>query len=269
MRQLYYLLVAEDLLTHSDLSYRKVKQLMVKARRHGRVPATVFSTNEEPDSYDYTLDAEDYIRKALEDYRIPRTCLQPNYLEVWVERDPMSTFMRSILDQYDIPVYVTGGFSSYSFTHFAAKRLKASVDRDGSPRILYFADFSVPSHNMFESQVTEMASLLDLTYDETLGILVKVCVTPEHIIRHDLPLLDKSVPKSKRDPFDAAYGDLLGLVGLPDDIHVEIESLNPAILTDIVYNSVFSLVDQSVMTKIATMEAANAEKLKEMVDIDE
>jgi hypothetical protein len=211
-------------------------------------------------------DANEYLSKCSRDYRIPRTYNQPNHIEIWVEREPHRTFISSLVSEYDIPVYVTGGYSSFSFVFEAAKRIEASVERNGSPRILYLSDLSAPSINMFESQVSEISSHLSLTKDEVDAIMLRVGLEVEHLIKFDLPVLEEVGSTQKTTLFESRYSDVLEKFDYPRIPVVEIESLNPTDLAEIVSNVLFSLTDQSVLEDVALLEDRNRSILSHVIE---
>ena len=261
LRQLFYLLVRDGHIEYSEAAYRKVKNLMINARKSGKVPPTTFSYVV-PTTEDTVYGAVDtYIDTCIQDYRIPRTYNQPNHVEIWVEREPHKIFIESLVSEYDIPIYVTGGYSSFSFVFEAARRIEDSAERRGSPRILYFSDLSPASTNMFESQVSEISNHLSLTREEVEAIMLRVCLEPEHVVKFDLPILEIVKPNQKTSLFEGRYSDILEEVGLPKVPVVEIESLDPADLSDIVTNVLFSLTDQRVLEEVAILEGKNKSKL--------
>jgi len=268
LRQLFYLLAASGRVDLDETSYRKVKNLMINARKSGRVLPTTFASDVEITNLDVYGDPQKYIDHCVKSYRIPRTFKQPNHIEIWVEREPLKVFMSSLVEEYDIPIYVTGGYSSFSFIFEAAQRLRDAAARTGSPRVLYFSDFSPASTNMFESQLSELSNHLSLSRMEMDAIMLRTCVEPEHIIKFGLPILDVINPNSKTILFESLYSDTLEALGLPRIPVVEIESLNPSELSDVVSNVLFSLTDQNIFSEIAILEDKNRKKIVEEMRID-
>lgn len=266
LRQLFYLMVDKGYLDNTESSWRKLKTLMLRARKHGRVSPRAFSLNKYNEDTQYTVEAEEYLTEAIKKYRIPRTYKQPNYIEIWVEREPLNTFLEHLLGDYDIPVYVTGGYSNYSFIYSACERLRNSVHREGSPRVLYFSDFSVASFQMYDSLLEELAGTLKLTPTEMASIVFKVGVLPEQMVKYDLPVCYTTSKDVKNKKFFELYGDALSLLGLPSNTCVEIEALNPMDLSEIVHNVVFGLLDQAVLSEVAHEEADNIERLRKAFD---
>lgn len=270
LRQLFYLLADKGLVSLDETAYRKVKNLMINARKSQRVPPTTFASDVVLPDEEMFGTVDKYLESCVKHYRIPRTFDQPNYVEIWVEREPLKVFIDSLVSEYDIPVYVTGGYSSLSFVFEAAQRIELSAERKGSPRILYFSDFSPASTNMFESQVTEVSSHLSLTREEAAAIMLKVCVEPEHIIKFDLPILDTLPSTSKTTLFEDQYSDTLEALGLPRIPLVEIESLNPFDLADILSNVLFSLTDQNTLGEVAILEDKNKREItRRLLELNE
>lgn len=265
LRQMFYLLVNSGHVDLNEASYRKIKNLMINARKYGHVPATTFSKEVRLPNESMYESAEAYLSSCFNNYRIPRTFNQPNHIEIWVEREPHKIFINSLISEYDIPVYVTGGYSSLSFVFEAARRIEASAERRGSPRILYFSDFSPASINMFESQVSEVSSHLSLTRDEADAIMLRVGLEPEHLVKFGLPVLEELSSNQKTTLFESQYSDLLEELGYPRIPVVEIESLNPADFSDIISNVLFSLTDQSILEDVAILEDKNRTNLKNVM----
>lgn len=266
LRQLFYLLAAEGHISLDETSYRKIKNLMINARKNEHVSPTTFAPSTETVDQDIYGDPTKYLEHCSQAYRIPRTYKQPNHIEIWVEREPLKVFLDSLVAEYDIPVYVTGGYSSFSFVFESAKRIRDAASRVGSPRILYFSDFSPASINMFESQVSELSNHLNLSKAEMESIMLRTCVEPEHIIKFGLPIIGTSPSTSKTALFESTYSSTLVELGLPPIPLVEIEALNPTDLSEIVSNVLFSLTDQETFSKIAVLEDRNKQEIASILE---
>jgi len=266
LKQLFYLMVEDGLLRNDEASWRKLKTITLKARKYKRLPATSLSLNKHPVKTSYTVEPADYIEKMVRDFRIPRTYGQDNYVEIWVEREPLNIFVEHLLGKYDIPVYVTGGYANYNFIYSAAQRLKDSTSRKGSPRIVYLSDFSASSFKMFEMLSEELGSELGLTRQEVGSVLFKAAVLPEQFIKFNLPKCFTPSKEEKSARFSALYGDVLGVMGLKTNTCVEIESLNPKDFSDLLHNIVFGLLDPDTLAEVARKEADSLVRIKDTLD---
>lgn len=260
-KQLYYRLVAEEVIDNNMASYRKLNTLVTNARKNGRLAPSLFIPDlSEPEDDEEKLEA--YLEKAIEAYHINRMTNQKNYVEVWVGNEEMYGFMSALLTKYDVPVYVFQGYSSYQFTYQAYRRMSAAVQRGQVPRILYFSDLSVSAMNIFESILNEMSAMFDMSYTEMCSIIFSVGVLPDHVVKYDLVAAPDAPTDSRVKLFDEKYGDILESIGLPRNIKVELEAVDPKWLRSLLYNAVFSILDYNVMREVEKKEQEDKEKLR-------
>lgn len=262
-KQLYYRLVGEDVIPNDMAAYRKLNTLITNARKHGRLSPSLFVPTLPPANDDHLLDT--YLTRCIDAYHIDRLTDQQNYIEVWVGNEEMYGFMSHLLHEYDIPVFVSQGYSSYPFTYQAYRRMSAAVQRGQVPRILYFSDLSVSSMNIFESLLNEMALLFEVSYTEISSIIFSVGVLPDHVVKYDLSISPEESSDSRIKLFDKKYGDILESINLPRNIKVELEAVDPKELRALLYNSVFSILDYNLMREIEKKEVEDKEKLKLML----
>jgi len=94
LRQLYYQLVTRNVIPNALSEYEKLGNLVVKGRMSGvidwdaiedriRIPKLPYSVN----------DVEDAILDTAKTYRIDRMRNQPTYIEMWVEKDALSSVL--------------------------------------------------------------------------------------------------------------------------------------------------------------------------------
>lgn len=263
-KQLYYRLVTEEAIDNSLASYRKLNSLITNARKNGRLAPSLFIPNFVEDNQDEedTTRLENYLDRVVNEYHIDRMTNQKNYVEVWVGNEEMYGFMSTLLAKFDVPVYVFQGYSSYQFTYQAYRRMSAAVQRGQVPRILYFSDLSVSSMNIFESVLNEMASMFEMSYTEISSIIFSVGVLPDHVVKYDLVTAPDAPSDSRVKLFDEKYGDILESIGLPRNIKVELESVDPKWLRALLYNAVFSILDYNVMREVEKKEQEDREKLR-------
>ena len=66
---------------------------------------------------------------------------QPDYVEIWLEKDALAGVVYTITERWDVPLYVTRGYPSLSYLYDAAEYLKASeASKLPSERESYKAD---------------------------------------------------------------------------------------------------------------------------------
>ena len=85
-------------------------------------------------------------------------------------------------------------------------------------------------------------------------------------MKYGLPTCYTPSREARGQKFEELYGDILGVAGLSENASVEIEAINPKVLSDMLHNVVFSLMDQGVMADVARKEAQSKEDIKVVLD---
>jgi hypothetical protein len=146
VRQVYYRLVAAGIIKNSRSSYNMLDKCLVKARLSGAIPFDAFEDrSREFLAGDCNYESpEDYMAwrlQALKDsaweYEVPRWLFQPEYVEVWLEKDALSALFNQVCDKLHVVLAPCRGYPSLTFLYEAAQRLK-NVDKPIT--ILYFGD---------------------------------------------------------------------------------------------------------------------------------
>lgn len=140
VRQVFYQLVGSGKIPNTSGQYRNVSRLLVAARLKGEIDwDDIEDRVRRYTAHEGYGDAKNFIHGELSGllrgYHRHLTQNQPRWVEVWVEKDALSTLCESAARHYYIPVVVCRGFSSVSFLH-------DFVERAGEhSTILYFGDF--------------------------------------------------------------------------------------------------------------------------------
>jgi len=142
LRQLYYQLVTKNIIPNKERAYKNLSNMVSDARLAGmldwdaiedriRVPAI-------PSEWD---SIKDIVDSALYSYRLPRWKTQPEYIELWVEKDALAGVLRPLAIKYHIPLMVNRGYSSQSAMYEASKRFLRRQEEGKILRLLYLGDF--------------------------------------------------------------------------------------------------------------------------------
>lgn len=141
LRQLYYQLVAGDVIPNDDTVYKKLSAVLDDLRYSGvvdwdaiedrvRIPYNVYMT----DNY------QTGIRDLLGQYKRNRMKYQTNIVEIWSEKDAISNILKRVTERYTIPVMVNRGYSSSSAMHNAYQRIADYILAGKNFHLYYFGD---------------------------------------------------------------------------------------------------------------------------------
>lgn len=126
LRQLYYQLVAANVVENTERSYKRVGELLVNARYAGLASWDMIedrgrSTITPP----HWSTPRDILDTAAEAYRIDKWTAQPHHVEVMVEKAALEGVLQPVCHSLDVPFTSNRGYSSASAMFEAAQRLES------------------------------------------------------------------------------------------------------------------------------------------------
>lgn len=223
LRSLFYRLFSKGLISNNRSTYTSLSRITAKARSEGRLPIDCFEDKSRNilKSYDDTFVTLDqylerglnYIRFAPHNYinSIPKWHQQPNYVEVWVEKDAMANSIYSILKNLDIIIVSNKGFTSLTFLDQNIKRLKKIIMNGKKIYIRYFGDLD-PSGEYMDTDLENR--FMRLGIDKYEVNFQRIAVTKEQIDKYQLPANPdkntsaKMIKDSRAVEFKRKYGKL-------------------------------------------------------------
>ena len=266
LRSIFYRLYTKNLIPNTSSAYTSLDRATVKARVDGRLPINCFADNSrnvlgnfneiyyEPNEFiDRSLNIIKNIPVEYPNF-IPLWYNQPEYVEVWVEKDAMSNILQSILKGKDVKIIPHKGFTSWTFLYECVERLMYQKKNGKNIHILYYGDFD-PSGDYMVGDLIGRMRILGLTPDEI--DFQKIAVTLEQIKKYNLPFnpdkttTEKMNRDSRTTGFVEKYGRLYA---------VELDAL-PAFIPDVfrklVIQSVEKFYDIEIYKQILSNNSTN------------
>lgn len=125
-RQVFYQLVSRDLIPNTAESYKKTTTLLTDARYAGLVDwDAIEDRGRVPQARGEFAGLGELVDAALSSYRLPRWADQPNYVELWVEKQALAGVLWPIAARHHVTLMVNKGYSSASAMKESADRIKA------------------------------------------------------------------------------------------------------------------------------------------------
>ena len=163
LRQVYYQLVARDYIPNNERSYKNTGNLINDARLAGLIDWTAIQdrTRNIRQNSHWSSPAS-IMSSALYSYAIDTRKDQPNYIEVWVEKDALIGIVQQIASTLDVPCFSCRGYVSASEMWSAAQRFIGQdpsgkdMTRDIADRLgLFGADVEVQRIALNWDQIDE------------------------------------------------------------------------------------------------------------------
>jgi len=246
VRQLFYLLVTRSVVEKTERAYKgTVVRLLTQMREQNLLPfdwiADTTRWMRKPPSYG---SLEDALTNTRDFYRRDIWAEQPVYVEVWAESDSVAGIIYEATKQWDVPLMVCRGYPSVTFLHSAADCLNTV----GKPAYLYHVGDHDPSGvdiaRKNEQRLREWAPNAEI-YFECLA------VTSDQIKEMDLP----SRPTKSTDTRSKGF----------QGRSVEVESIEPATLREIVLGAIEQHIDETSLQNIRRIEDAERVMLDSII----
>lgn len=125
LRQLYYQLVARDIIPNTPRSYKNVGNLINDARLAGLIDwDAIEDRTRNLRGLAHWNSPEEIIKSAAYSYRKDNWEGQYFYVEVWVEKEALSEVVGRACNEYDTPYFCCRGYTSQTEMYNAAQRIK-------------------------------------------------------------------------------------------------------------------------------------------------
>jgi len=250
LRQIYYQLVAKQIIPNQQKYYHKLSRLCVMGRDEEILPEEAFADRlravDKPGAW---LDLNEFMETVKRSYNKDKWDNQPKYLEIWTEKDALRGVLTEITYPYDVSLMVARGQLSRTAIYEASNRYQAKSDKECY--LYYCGDFDPSGLSIYKSIKERL---------EAFGVFInyeRIALTEGQIEEYKLP----SDPGKKSDP---NYNKFVNEYG--DDKVVELDSLPPDILRDIIKDCITKNIDSGLLAQVRKKEIKERDKLNKFIN---
>jgi len=242
IRQLYYRLVAENIIPNDKNNYKYYDSVMVYARENGIIPYGAFADysrenyvptlTHHPVQFRVEITIES-LRNEAKYYTLPVWEYQPFLPVVFLEKQALQSVFKPICRRLEVPLIVGKGFNSLTQVHEALQKLA-----DRPLIILLFGDFD-PSGTAIKQNFLEKLRIQGanvIAYKD-------VALTQQQIKQYQLP----HQPVKKSDTRSKNWSE---------NYSVELDALEPNVLEQLIKSSVNQFLDKQIEQKRQQLQAA-------------
>lgn len=246
LRQLYYQLVTRNIVPNREQSYAKVGQAVSDARVAGLLDWDAIEDRVRvPRVPNEFRDIQDLVDVAVRSYRLPRWADQPEYVELWVEKDALSGVLAPIATQYHVTLMVNRGYSSQSAMFEAANRFKRHADKT-ERHLLYLGDHDPSGEDMVRDIADRLAMFRASVTVE------KLALTMAQVEEYNPPPNPAKLTDSRAASYVAQHGAYSW----------EVDALPPEVLSRLVHKSITGHLDLDRMEAVKEREQRDITLLK-------
>jgi len=250
LRQIYYQLVAKQIIPNKQKYYTKLSRLCVTGRDEGILPEEGFADRlREVDKLSSWSDLNEFMQAVKRSYRKNKWQNQDSYLEIWTEKDALRSVLTEITYQYDVALMVTRGQLSRTEVYRTAGRYKAQSDKECY--LYYCGDFDPSGLSIYDSIKKRLMNF---------GVFInfgRIALTEEQIKKYQLP----SDPAKQSDP---NYNKFVSIYG--SDMVVELDSLPPDVLRKIIEDCILRNIDPGPLAQVRRKERDERIRLNKFIE---
>ena len=232
LRQLYYQFVARGLLANKQPEYKRLGDIISKARLAGLVDWNAIEdrTRNLVELAHWT-DPGHIITACALQFRHAKWDNQPQYCEVWIEKEALAGVIATICRDFDVPYFSCRGYVSQSEMWSAAVRLGQRRKLGQAVHIFHLGDHD--------------PSGIDMTRDiqDRLNLFAPNCITV-----HRLALNADQIAKYNPPPNPAKITDsrAISYIGIYGPESWELDALEPRVIRDLIMMNVLDIRDDEI-----------------------
>lgn len=244
LRQLFYRLVAAQLIPNTSSAYKQLSSKTAEARRRGTFPdlidrGRVIHRRPHWDSPPHAL------ASLAAQYRLDRTAGQDVSIYIGVEKAGLVMQIEAWFADLGIPILALGGYSSQTYVD----EVSAEVHGQGRDAVLLYAGDFDPSGEDIDRDFTARTGCWDK--------VVRVALDADQVRAYNLPPAMGKTTDSRAAAFVARHGQL---------VQVELDALPPDVLHDLYRQAIEEFWDTSTYEAVLAREATDVAALVAALD---
>ena len=251
VRQLYYRLVAGGVLENNPKKYKSLIDLIGNARKAGFIDWDSIEDRgravNRPTEWDGPASI---LRAAASSYRLDRWEGQEYYLEVWCEKDALSSVIEPVTEEYHLRYLACRGYASLTAVYDARGRIQEARRQGKKPVIIYLGDHDPSGMDMnhcYERTLDEMGL-------NTFMIDVdRIALNFDQVQEHQPPPNPTKETDSRAEGYISEYGTECW----------ELDALEPAILSQLITDAIEDRIDLGLYNERLDDEEADKEAIRE------
>lgn len=254
VRHFFYRLASDlGLIDKTEAAYKTLDKHLVNWRRKGLIPYEAFVDSSRwhrgPVISGSMAEA---VLRASQQYRIDLFRESGIYLEVWTEKDAISSLLVDLCASWNLSVFPFSGFTGGSALFSCAQTFRHHLETEGRrPVVLYFGDHDPSGKHIDRSAEKTLRNDhgLDLEFR-------RLAILPEQIDAWNLPtrpLKKKEEGKKENSHAKGWKGDC-----------VEIDVLSSAQIRALLEAAIADYIDADELARLKAIEAAERQTLRRL-----
>lgn len=228
LRQVYYQLVARGYIPNNERSYKNLGNVLNDGRLAGLIDwNSIVDRTRNLRRNSHWDTPKDIIQSAAYQFALDKWKDQPNYVEVWVEKDALVGVVGQICNNLDVPYFSCRGYVSQSEMWTAARRFISERNRRESCTILHLGDHD-PSGIDMTRDIQERLSMFGAEVN-----VKRIALTMSQVELYNPPPNPTKLTDARAGSYLSTYGEECW----------ELDALDPSVMSELISTHVKELRD--------------------------
>ena len=250
LRQIYYQLVARSIIPNSQRWYCRLGDVVSRGRLGGHIDwSAIVDRGRVPVKPSDWSGPSAILAAAESSYRLDRWKRQGNHVEVWCEKDALSSVLEPICTRYHVRMLANRGYSSSTALYDAAMRFTAA-DREGQHVVVIYLGDHDPSGIDMSRDIRDRLELM--TYGQTIDVK-RIALNIDQVRHYQPPPNPTKFSDSRAKGYVLEYGMESW----------ELDALAPRVLDDLVSNAIEDLLDRDLYDAQLAQEEQDKAAIRE------
>ena len=223
LRQLYYQLVSRGAINNTVREYKNLSVTMTNARMAGLIDWDhIEDRSRNALMPPHWAGTSHILRDAAHSFRVDRWAGQRRHVEVWCEKDALTSVLEPVAHEYHVLLLPVRGYSSTTIAYEASLRFEAVFPKD--PLVLYLGDHDPSGVDMtrdLEGRLSEFAGAGGVE-------LRRLALNHDQVLDNALPPNPTKSSDSRTAAYTKAYGTECW----------ELDALDPPTLVSVVRDAI-------------------------------
>lgn len=231
LRQLYYQMVARDLIENKQTEYKRVGSVIADGRLAGLIDwGAMEDRTRNVRSNPHWDDPAEILASAARQYLEDRWAEQEFRPEVWIEKDALVGVIEPICRQFDVPYFSCRGYTSLSEMWEAGhNRLRVHAENGQIPVIIHLGDHDPSGLDM----TRDMEDRLEMFAGWQSQDIRRIALNMDQIEAFKPPPNFAKITDSRAKAYIAKYGRNSW----------ELDALDPRTISDLIRDNLEALID--------------------------
>jgi hypothetical protein len=249
LRQLYYQMVARDIIPNKQSEYKRLGSIINDARLAGFVDwSAIEDRTRNVRCISMWSNPQEIIKAVANQYCEDPWLTQKWAPEVWIEKDALAGVIVPVCTRMRVPYFACRGYTSQSEAYAAGKRFERIQDQGRQPIVFHLGDHDPSGIDMTRDN-QDRITLFSLNNDIEVK---RLALNMDQIRKYNPP----PNPAKETDSRFAAYIKKHG------NKSWELDALEPKIIDALIYKALSKLIDKDAWDKAMRAEERQSKVLK-------